>query len=93
MVLTAAERKLLLLVIGLLVLGTLDDAWRMHADGRRLARHAALPAPRRRSAPTRSRRPTPEPRVPSIRRRLPAVRSISTARRSPSSTPSPASAR
>jgi len=38
MVLTAAERKLLLLVIGLLVLGTLDDAWRMHADGRRLAR-------------------------------------------------------
>jgi len=38
MVLTAAERKLLLLVIGLLVLGTLDDAWRMHADARRLAR-------------------------------------------------------
>jgi competence ComEA-like helix-hairpin-helix protein len=38
MVLTAAERKLLLLVIGLLVLGTLDDAWRMDADGRRLAR-------------------------------------------------------
>jgi len=36
MVLTAAERKLLLLVIGLLVLGTLDDMWRMRSDVRRL---------------------------------------------------------
>ena len=50
MVLTAAERRMLLLVIGLLVLGTLDDAWRMRADSRRIAVRRASTAARADSA-------------------------------------------